>query len=82
MKESQHKKILKATLLIKLGEHFMNEVIEDRNMANSTYGIRKSSGGEEQGSMIHIDIFHYGIENYYGKEIADLIKEIMEDKNE
>lgn len=68
--------LLKAELLIKFGEHFKKNV--GKGMASSHFDLFEKEGGAENGSLIGIRINHYGIENYYGKEIADLYKEIME----
>jgi len=66
----------KKALLLKLfAKHFEENV--GKPYASSTYSIKEVHANAKQGSKFIIEIDHYGVENYYGKEIADLVKEIL-----
>lgn len=74
------KRKLKIELLRKLADHFEKELDKRRDMASSSFRVRGTNRPNctENGSDIIIDVFHYGIENYYGKEIKDLFNKVSE----
>ena len=72
---------MKAELLGLFAEHFKKNA-SNTWQRSSDFQMREINCGVEQGSYINIEISHYGIENYYGKEIADLYKRIKEELDE
>lgn len=68
----KEKREAQIKLLRLLADHF--EENKDRDMANSKYDIIfRPAPNCEQMSYIDLRIPHYGVTNYYGKEIADAI---------
>jgi|LGOV01.1.fsa_nt_gb hypothetical protein len=73
------KDTLKVELLKEFVIHFEKEKGKGKGLASSSFNVREVHGGVEQGSYIYLEIFHYGIENYYGAKIKDLLNLIIND---